>query len=294
MLPVGLAAQLACIWEATARKPGNVHRYCDFTDVTYLDFLASAAAIAPVLETAPGRRVGETVREAVRATRAVAVTNTNLGIVLLLAPLATVPAGSNLREGVARVLAGLDVADARGAYEAIRLAAPGGLGRVADQDVTGEPTQTLRQVMKLAEHRDLIARQYGTDFATVFDEGVPALRQGLARCHMLENVILFCHLQLMAHHPDTLIARKRGAAEAAEAAERCRQVLDAGWPQGREGLRLFHDLDAWLRAEGHGRNPGTTADLVTASLFVALREGILTTPAPMCWAADPGSPRVMG
>ena len=103
MPDVGLCAQLACIWEATARKAGNVHRYRDFDDAGYLDFLVSAAAIAPVLTTACHRPVGETVLECVRATRAVVRTNTNLGIVLLLVPLATVPASHSLRQGVAAI-----------------------------------------------------------------------------------------------------------------------------------------------------------------------------------------------
>src|SRR5438034_5290057 len=109
MPPVGLCVQLACVWEATARKPGNVHRFRDFEDASYLDFVLSAAAIAPVLEQATGRPVGETILGAVRATRGVARTNTNLGIVLLLAPLAAVPPGEALRPGLLRVLEGLDV-----------------------------------------------------------------------------------------------------------------------------------------------------------------------------------------
>ena len=87
----GLCAQIACVWEATARKPGNVHRYCDFEDSTYLDYLLSAAALAPVLDRAADRRIGETILDAVRATRRVTRSNTNLGIVLLLTPLASVP-----------------------------------------------------------------------------------------------------------------------------------------------------------------------------------------------------------
>src|SRR5207302_384138 len=97
MLPTGLCAQLACIWEATARKPGNVHRYRDFSDCGYLDFLLSAAAVAPILEKAGERRVGATVLAGVHATRSVVITNTNLGILLLLAPLAAVPREKNLR-----------------------------------------------------------------------------------------------------------------------------------------------------------------------------------------------------
>src|ERR1700680_1761926 len=113
MPEVGLCAQVACVWEATARKVGNVHRYQDFADLTYLDFVLSAAAIAPVLETASRRRLGATVLQCVQATRQVVQSNSNLGMVLLLAPLATVPDGVPLPTGVARLLSALDVEDAR-------------------------------------------------------------------------------------------------------------------------------------------------------------------------------------
>jgi triphosphoribosyl-dephospho-CoA synthase len=278
MTSTSLLVQLACIWEATARKPGNVHRSCDFDDLKYIDFLVSAAAIAPVFDIAPQRGVGETVLQAIQATRAVVNTNTNLGIVLLLAPLAAVPAGENLRTGVAGVLDGLTLGDSRLVYQAIRLALPGGLGQVAEQDLGDEPTLPLRQVMSLAAERDLVARQYSDGFQLVFDEGVPALCQGLERIGSLEKAIIHCHLSWMARHPDSLIARKRGLAEAEEAAQRARHVLDAGGLQSVEGRAALAELDAWLRVEGHARNPGTSADLVTACLFVALRQGMLTLP----------------
>jgi triphosphoribosyl-dephospho-CoA synthase len=284
-LPIGLCAQLACIWEATARKPGNVHRFRDFEDCSYLDFLVSAAALAPVLDSAPQRPVGATVLEAVRATRRVAGNNTNLGIVLLLAPLAAVPMEEELRSGLARVLDGLDLADTRAVYQAIRLAAPGGLGRVAQEDVHGEPSQNLRAVMALAAERDLVARQYANGFREVFDEGVPALRLGLERPATLEAAIIRCQLQLLANHADSLIARKQGTAEALEASRQARAVLDAGWPTGSAGAAALAEFDAWLRAVGHSRNPGTTADLVTACLFVALRQHMLTLPLPIPWSA---------
>jgi triphosphoribosyl-dephospho-CoA synthase len=285
MPDVGLCAQVACVWEATARKPGNVHRFRDFEDAGYLDFVLSAAALAPVLAAAPERRVGATILEGVQATRRVVRSNTNLGMVLLLAPLAAVPAGEELRPGVAGVLDRLDLEDARLTYEAIRLARPGGLGRAPEQDVEAAPTQTLRQVMALAAGRDLVARQYASGFAEVFEDGVPAVRAGLGHTGSLEGAILWGQLTLLARHPDTLIARKRGAAEADEAAARAGQVLDRGWPQARAGWSALADLDAWLRAEGHQRNPGTTADLVTASLFVLLRDEVIPLPAPYPWEA---------
>lgn len=280
---VGLCVQLACVWEATARKPGNVHRYRDFADVGYLDFVASAAAIGPVLAAAHGRRVGETVLACVRATRQVTTTNTNLGIVLLLAPLAAVPPGEELRPGVGRVLAALGVRDARLAYEAIRLAKPGGLGTAAEQDVAAEPTRTLREAMALAAERDLVARQYANGYREVFDVCVPALAEGVDRTGSLEGAIVRAQLQVMARHSDTLIARKRGAAEAAEAGERAARVLAAGWPEAESGRRELADLDAWLRAEGNARNPGTTADLLTAGLFVLLRAGGIGLPSRVPW-----------
>jgi triphosphoribosyl-dephospho-CoA synthase len=284
MLPIGVCAQLACIWETSARNPGNAHRFRDFADATYLDFLASAAAVAPWLESARQRPVGETVLEAVRATRQVVRANTNLGTLLLLTPLAAVPAGEPLRAGLGRVLEGLTVADAHAVYQAIRLAHPAGLGRVPDQDVHEEPTQNLRYVMALAAEPDLVARQYSNGFREVFDEGVPALVEALERLGTLEQALIACHLQLMAKYPDSLIARKRGRAEAEETVRRAASVLQQGWPSA-PGQAALHELDNWLRAVERGRNPGTTSDLVTASLFVALREGIMELPSCIPWSA---------
>ena len=150
-------------------------------------------------------------------------TNTNLGILLLLAPLASVAPGEPLPAGLSCVLDTLSVADARAAYEAIRLANPSGLGHVAEQDVAEEPTQTLRQVMALAADRDLIAMQYVNGFAQVFKEGVPALRYALDR-GALEGAVIACQLHLLARHPDSLIIRKRGPEEAAEVSRRAAQV----------------------------------------------------------------------
>jgi triphosphoribosyl-dephospho-CoA synthase len=283
MLPISTCAHLACILEVTARKPGNVHRYRDYADVTLLDFLVSAAVSCPVLDRLPEIGVGPALLEAVERTRQVVRTNTNLGILLLLTPLAAVPRQEPLREGIYRVLEQLTVADARAAYAAIRLAQPGGLGEASEQDVAREPTVTLRQAMDLAADRDLIARQYANGYRGLFEIGVPALLEGVNRGLPIEEAIIGSHLRLMAACPDTLIARKRGLAEAEESARRAQEVLDLGWPETAESRQAFADLDRWLRAVGHQRNPGTTADLVTASLFAALREDSISLPADRPW-----------
>src|SRR4051794_5853190 len=136
------AAQLACVLEVSAEKPGNITPRHDFDDTSYEDMLRSAIALGPEMGRAGDRGVGETVLAAVRATRSVAGANTNLGIALLLAPLARAAAR---RESVGTVLEGLTVDDARAAYEAIRVAGAGGLDEPVEHDVRDEPTVTLRE-----------------------------------------------------------------------------------------------------------------------------------------------------
>jgi triphosphoribosyl-dephospho-CoA synthase len=278
-LSAGKLAQVACLMEATARKPGNVHRFADFADLDYLDFLLAAAAIADPLDRA-AEGVGAAVLAATEATRRVVATNANLGILLLLAPMAAVPRSSPLVEGLPRVLASTTVEDARLVYQAIRMANPGGLGRAEEQDVADEPTITLRDAMILAADRDLIARQYANGFEQVLGEGLPALRRYLEAGKPLEVSIVGVALELLAGHPDSLIARKTDRATADETSRRARRVLDAGWPDAYEGVASLRDLDRWMRADGNRRNPGTTADLVAAVLFAALREGTIVLPRP--------------
>lgn len=281
---IGLWAQTACIWEVSARKAGDVNRLHNFDTLHLTDFLVSAAAFAPLLDTAHQWRVGETVLEAVRTMRAVTGKNPYLGTILLLTPLAAVPPEEDLRAGVARILGDLDVKDSRLVYEAIRLAQPSGLGSAREQDVWDPPTLPLQQVMALAANRDLVARQYTNGFQDVFDLGVPTFTKTLQELGNIEGAILTCQLHWLAQHSDSLIARKRGLPEATEASRLAQRVLSDGWP-GEAATWMWRALDNWMRREP-GRNPGTTADLVVACLFVALRSGILTVPPTFPWACD--------
>lgn len=266
-LTLGAKATLACVWEATAPKPGNVYRGADFADLTYADFVTSAAAIGPVLERAPELAVGQLILDAVTATRAAVATNTNLGTVLLLAPLAK--AGGD-RPTLDSVLSSLTVHDAKLAYAAIRMACPGGLGEVDKADVASEPTITLLEAMRVAADHDLIAAQYAGGFAEVAATAAHiALRVSQSR--PLADAIVFAQLKLMAERPDTLIARKCGVAIAEESADRAAMALEAAQQDG--DLRpACAELDFWLRADGHRRNPGATADVIAAALFVLLVE----------------------
>ena len=288
----GRLAQTACILEATARKPGNVHRFKDFHDLDYLDFILAASAIVEPLDRARIDGVGAAVLGAVEASRRLVATNANLGIILLLAPLAAVSPNEPLSKGLPRVLAALTVEDARLVYQAIRAANPGGLGRADEQDVADEPTITLLEAMTLAADRDLIARQYANGFDQVLNEGPPALRRRLDRGQALEAAIVGMFLELLAAHPDSLIARKNGEPLAREASRRAGDVLARGWPDDASASKALEELDAWLRGDGHRRNPGATADLTAAVLFVALRDGTIRLPrppGPRAWAGESGS-----
>src|SRR5688572_26719732 len=195
----------ACVWEATARKPGNVHPGASFADLTFADFVKSAEVIAPILADAANGSVGETIYRAALATRQEVGTNSNLGILLMLTPLAAVPLGIGLEEGLPQVLGGLTREDASWVYRAIASAQPGGMGKVPEGDVSTGPTGTLLEMMQLASDRDRIASEYATGFSITLNFAVPFLAGVEDFANRWENAIIELHLRLMAEYPDTLI-----------------------------------------------------------------------------------------
>jgi triphosphoribosyl-dephospho-CoA synthase len=278
-LNLGGCAALACIWEATAPKPGNVYRGADFEDTSYMDFLTSAVAISPAIDRIAGLGVGGAVLAGIEATRAlIGPKNTNLGILLLVAPLAAASNYKPLREGVAEVLATLGADDCRNVYAAIRLTRPGGLGDASEADVNADvsPTISLVEAMRLAADRDLVARQYTTGFAATF--AVADAISTHAASRPLGDAIVRAYLELLAREPDSLIARKCGLTMAREVSGGARSVLECL----ASGDDVYHavlaDFDFWLRSDGNRLNPGTSADIIAAALFVLLRERRLNWP----------------
>ncbi len=126
--------------------------------------------------------------------------------------------------------------------------------------------------MGLAARRDTVAAEYVRGFAVTFDLGLARLRRALGRGLSLLDAIAQAHLELMARVPDTLIARKAGAAAAAAVAARAGAVVRAGGVVTPRGLAAARRLDRDLRRHGNRLNPGTSADLIAAALFVWLLE----------------------
>jgi triphosphoribosyl-dephospho-CoA synthase len=272
---LGQMATLACLLEVSAPKPGNVHRGADFEDLTFYDFQTSAVAIGPVFDQAEKYRVGGIVLAALQATQAAVSTNTNLGLTLLMAPLAKTTAFDKVAMQI--VLNDLNAEDAQDVYQAIALAGAGGLGQVESMDVAAAAPESLLEAMHAAEDRDLIAAQYGNGFVDLFTDAVGPLREKLAVGTILTEAIVETHVQFMSRHPDSLIARKCGVEIAEEAARRALVVVDAGAQDLDLYVRELSELDFWLRSDGHRRNPGTTADFMGAAIFVGLIEGWLPT-----------------
>jgi triphosphoribosyl-dephospho-CoA synthase len=259
----------ACLAELEAPKPGNVHRYAPGHGMQVADFVLSAEASAGPIS-ASGARVGARIHGAVAATLKAIGQNTNLGIVLLCAPLAAAAERHEveLREALARVLDDLDEGDATEAFAAIVAANPGGLGRAPRHDVHAPVTATLREAMAEAADRDRIARQYVTSFEDVFSLGLPALKVAEASDPDSRWRTVAVYLAFLASFPDTHVVRKFGisVAEGTQAdAARIRDGLARLKPDERMAALLAWDAELKAR----GVNPGTTADLTVATLFAA-------------------------
>ena len=273
---VARAFQDACLAELDALKPGNVHRYCDDDRMMLVDFEASAAAAATPLS-APDVSVGIRIRRAVEATKGAVGHNTNLGIILLAAPLAAAAldaGGGDLRSRLTKILAGLSVEDAEHAYVAIKHAEPGGLGSAAEHDVASRPTVSLVEAMRAGETRDRIAWNYVHDFVDIFDLGLPRLDQGVAHWGMSPWTVTFLYLGFLAQIPDSLIERKHGSRVAAgvleEAAPIEASLTAAETPEAMRAPLLAFDRSL----KDRGLNPGTSADLTVATLFAAALRGL--------------------
>ncbi len=280
------AYRAACRLEVRTLKPGNVHIYADGHRMTVVDFDTSTEVSAPHISD-PALAVGTRIHRAVEATFKAVGQNTNLGIVLLCAPLAAAaerPGPATLAHKLKSVLANLDHEDAREVYKAIAAASPAGLGSESSGDVRAEPPAnwTLLDAMRAAASRDMIANEYATGFGGIF-ANARTLTAALASGAAPEDALASLFLHQLAEHPDTHIVRKHGPALADRVLRRAAEVLSGlsdGTPSNlsaapnRARLLAFDaELKSW------GANPGSLADLMCASIFATALQAAAAHPA---------------
>ncbi|WP_424360825.1 triphosphoribosyl-dephospho-CoA synthase [Methylocystis parvus] len=275
---VAAAFVAACEAELAAPKPGNVHHFAPGHGMEAKDFVDSARAAAPFIA-AQGASVGERILGAVEATWAAVGQNTNLGIVLLCAPLAhaTLTAESDdLRRETGRVLGALDMKDADAAFRAISRASPAGLGSAEAHDVAGPADVTLLEAMRASADRDRIGYQYASGFEDIFDTGLGALQRARTRGHNAPRATLEVYMAFLAAFPDSHIARKYGLETAhavrAEAADVALEI-EGATRDAAFALALAYDR----KLKENRLNPGTSADLTVAVLFADSLQPLLAS-----------------
>jgi len=303
---VGGCASLAALLEVSAYpKPGNVHRLRDFPGTRYEHFLAGCVSLAPWMgalaaEGARVRDVGGDLGEVGLGTHILGAAedmlrwqsggNVHLGVILLFAPLAAAAGASavdgfaepaGLRGALREVIGAATPADTVNIYRAIGLAmSRENLGRVDELDVadpsslgriTEEGVRPL-DVFEASRGRDSISSEWATGFSVTFTEGYPYLEEQLRVGDVNESTVN-TFLRILSLHPDSLIRRKRGDEAAWAVSEKARRVLDHGGASTVRGMSMLRELDEELSAEKGGLNPGTSADLTAASLYVLLLSG---------------------
>ena len=265
--------QQACLLELRALKPGNVGYHSSGHGMSVEQFELSARASAePLFSICSG--VGERILKAVNATREAVAENTNLGIILLAAPIAETliksENGEILRDNLVKVLADLSIDDAKYCYQAIQIAMPGGMGKVDDQDVSNEPSVSLLEAMQLSADKDRIGYQYANSFSDIFEHNLPIYREYLQKWGSQEWATTAVFLSQWLRVPDSLIIRKKGLLKAREISDMiaplANQVLASRDPT--DHISGLLSLDGELKAVGI--NPGTTADITVATVFVAM------------------------
>jgi triphosphoribosyl-dephospho-CoA synthase len=291
--------------EVSVPKPGNVSFGVSFEGTRVEHFLASAVAAGSGFQEAAYRGgmvekkqlelskvgVGELIKS---CTADVAAWqhggNTILGTVMLLVPLA-VAAGLTptkngefdfgvLRRNLDSVVKATSAMDSVHLYEAVDLAVPSGLGGAPDLDLK-DPTSkekllkdnvNLFEIFKIAVDYDDICYEWVNNYPITFDSAYPYLMEQL-KTKPLNVAVVNVFLKILSERPDTFIARKMGKQKAEEISVEARKVLELGGVDTAAGKAALLELDRKLREKGNQCNPGTTADLVAATLALCTLGG---------------------
>ena len=273
-LTIGQRVQKAIETECSAIKAGNVHPYASFRDLNHQHFVKAANAIGQTIDLNIGQSVGKLVLRTVQAMMDAVDTNTSLGTILLMAPLAVATnrisgrqsGTKTMQESVRKTLATLEPEDSRDIYQAIRIAKPGGLGESESMDIRQPAPANILDAMRIAAAWDDIALQYVSDFELVFEisRRIESKRSfGFTDLEAIRCV----QIELLSERVDSLIARKQGQAFAKQVQAQAGEVIVSGPFGSTEYVAAWHRFDDQLRDAEHRGNPGTIADLIAAALF---------------------------
>ena len=298
--------ELAILLEASANKPGNVNRTAGFERTRYEHFLASAVAIVSSFECAALRGVlvsqgeihvsdvglGQIVKNSMVDVNAwQRGGNTLLGTAILFLPIATAagmtPAKDNvfkiskIRENVKLVVESTTPEDAINVYEAVKNANPGGLGKVSEFDINDPDSInkirkgkiSLHQIFKIASKYDTICSEWVNNYPITFDVAYPFLMEQTRQTDDLNAAIVHTFLKVLAECPDTLIARKTSLEKALEVSFRAKEILKSGGLETSNGKKNLREFDQELGKAGNLLNPGTTADIIAATLALTVLSG---------------------
>jgi len=269
----------ACEVELQAFKPGNVSVYAEGHDMTVEDFRISAEVSAPALCN-PDYLLGEKIFYAVKATREAVGCNTNLGIILLCAPLLQAVShwqvNMTLRQALNKVIKTTTIEDADWVFKAIKLASPGGLGKTDQQDINDKASVTLIEAMKLASSKDRIALQYITGYTDIFDYSIFVYYNALSRWGFQNWAAVAVYVDMLSKFPDSHIERKYGNQYSEMVASNMtligKELSKADKPDCV--IPLLHRIDQELKSKDV--NPGTTADMTVATVLTVYLEDLIS------------------
>lgn len=293
-------SSLAVLLEVSAYpKPGNVHRHSDGFTTNYEQFLAGSVSIGPVMghlaeksskkeNIGLGKSINNAVDEMFRWQKG---GNTHLGVILLFAPISAgaglaLSKGSlnldELREHIKNIIKKSQSKDSIHIYNAINKAmSQENLGTSNKLDITNAKSiETIRrdkitplEIFEICSKKDLICQEWVTGFSIVFQQGYPFLNEKLSKGARINNATVDTFLKILSENPDSLIIRKSGEKNAEQVSQKAKRILESGGSQSEEGVNKLWILDKELKKKKGRLNPGTTADLTAASLFILCLTG---------------------
>ena len=286
--------ELALLLElSTTPKPGLVDRIHDYRETSYHQFLASAVSLRPWIMKAArlggGRGLGKIILGGVKAfMNSQKGGNTHLGAWLLIAPMASA-AGSHksvpiksrsLHFGIKRILRSMDWRDTINVFKAIAYVSPSGLGHVPYLDVLREETYeeirekkiTPLQALSIYKDYDVVAHEWATGYSWVLGDCLRILKKNIHEIKSLNAALVQTFLEILARHKDTHIIRRAGRSVAEMVSSMASKVLKLGGISTPAGRKALTEFDRRLRRSRRLR-PGSSADLLSASLSALLLEG---------------------